>query len=192
MVLFTLLASYSYFGGGIGNLLARFEEQGVFQYVLPFLLIFALVFGILSKINLFGSQNNRSINAIIALVVGLMSLQFNFVSIFFSELFPRVGVALSIVLVLLVIGGLFLDKKNKGMMIGITVFVFIIIGYVIINTMSAVGWSYGYWWQDNWTTLLTIVIFLGLIIAIIVGSKPQSRNPEVNSPITWGLVPKSS
>ena len=109
MILLNFLISYTSFGGGgIGNLLSNLEQQGVFQYLLPFLLIFTLVFGILSKINVFGTQRNQVINGVISLVVGLMALQFNAVSIFFSELFPRVGIALSIILVLLILG----DRKS--------------------------------------------------------------------------------
>jgi len=46
----TFLASYGYFGGGaLGDLFAQWEAAGIFQYALPFLLIFALVFGLLSS-----------------------------------------------------------------------------------------------------------------------------------------------
>ena len=53
----TILASYGYFGGGtLGNLLAQWEAAGIFAYALPFLLIFALVFGLLTKMNIFASK----------------------------------------------------------------------------------------------------------------------------------------
>ena len=38
--------SYGYFqGGAIGNILNIWEQAGIFSYAIPFLLIFALVFG---------------------------------------------------------------------------------------------------------------------------------------------------
>ena len=72
-----LLASYGFFrGGDIGNILAQWQAAGVFSYVLPFLLIFALTFGLLIRIGLFTTKTkegiegpNKSINAIIALSV---------------------------------------------------------------------------------------------------------------------------
>ena len=83
------LASHGYFGGfyggAIGNLLSVWEQAGVFSYILPFLLIFAVVFGILMQTKMF--QQNRTINGIIALTVSLLSLQFAFVPVFFSEIF---------------------------------------------------------------------------------------------------------
>ena len=102
-----------FYGGSFGDLLLYWEQLGVFSYVLPFLLIFAVVFGILTKIKVFG--DHRGLNAVIALVVGLLSLQYNLVPIFFSEIFPRVGIAISIILVLLVLVGLFLDPESKAM-----------------------------------------------------------------------------
>jgi len=69
------------YGGAFGGLLAAWEQAGVFSYVLPFLLIFAMVFGILTKVKLFGEA--RSVNAILALVVGLLALQFSAVPFFF-------------------------------------------------------------------------------------------------------------
>src|SRR3972149_1922854 len=103
-----------FYGGSFGDLLLYWEQLGVFSYVLPFLLIFAVVFGILTKIKVFG--DHRGLNAVIALVVGLLSLQYNLVPIFFSEIFPRVGIAISIILVLLVLVRLFLH--TGGMLTG--------------------------------------------------------------------------
>ena len=49
-----ILASYGSFGGGtIGNLFAQWEAAGIFAYALPFLLIFAIVFAILSFVKVF-------------------------------------------------------------------------------------------------------------------------------------------
>jgi len=175
------LAPYSYFrGGALGNMLSQWEQAGFFSYLLPFLLIFALIFGILTKLNFF---KGKGVNVVIAFVVGLMSLQFEFVSIFFAELFPRMGIALSIILVILILGGLFIDPKNKGFMVGLMVVIVFIIGIVVFNTFGAFGWASGYWWQNNWQTLLGVGVFIALVIAIIVGSKPTNNNPEVDNPL---------
>ncbi len=184
-----LLASYGLFGGGsIGNIIAQWEAAGVFHYVLPFLLLFAITFGLLMRVKIFtleeegdGKKPNKSINAIIALSVSLMALQFDFVSLFFAELFPRVGVALSIILVLIIIGGLFLPSKNKGFTWGLIAIVFIIIAIVIFQSLSAFGFSGGgYWFRNNMGSLIGWAVFIGLIIAIVSGStSPKDKNaPE--------------
>jgi len=108
------LQPYGFYGGNIGNILSNLQQLGFFSYLLPFLIIFAVVFGILSKVRIFG--DNKSIDAIISLAVGLMALQFGIVSSFFAELFPRLGVGLSVILVILILTGLFKDGNDDKWM----------------------------------------------------------------------------
>jgi hypothetical protein len=169
-------------GGQIGQLLTDWEQAGVFAYMLPFLLIFALVFGLLSKINIFGGQDpskGKGINAIIAVAVALMALQFDVVSVFFAEIFPRMGVALSIILVLLVVGGLFIptNKENNWFLVALSVVVFIIIATVVFNSMDALGWLSNLPWLENiWNQYGSIIIFVAVIVAVIVAATHE-KNP---------------
>ena len=69
MISGVMLAWYGAGGGLVGDMLSQWEQAGFFSYLLPFLLLFALIFGILNQIHLF--RENKSINGIIALVVSL-------------------------------------------------------------------------------------------------------------------------
>ncbi|MEK6917524.1 MAG: hypothetical protein AABW51_01110 [Nanoarchaeota archaeon] len=167
------LAWSGFYGGTIGNLLLQWEQFGIFSYLIPFLMIFALVFGILNQMKLF--QENKAINSILALAVGLMSLQFDFVPRFFSEVFPRVGVGLAIILVIIILAGLFIDPSKPG--IGWTLLAVgaVIIIVVLINTSTSLGWNIGSGWlQQNWDVILGLIIFLVLIGVIVGSSKPRS------------------
>ncbi len=53
------------------DILSTLEQWGLYDVLLPFLLVFILVFAILERIQLFGAQT-RKFSAIIALVVGLL------------------------------------------------------------------------------------------------------------------------
>lgn len=169
-----MLAWYGAFEGGtIGNMLTYWEQAGFFTYLLPFLLIFALVFGILTQIKLF--KDNKAINGIIALVVGLMALQFGFVSQFFSEIFPRLGIALAIMLIILILVGLFSDPDSNAVMytmLGVGAIIAII---VLIQTAGALNWSSGWWWSENWPMVAGVVVIL-LALAIIVGGSSKSTD----------------
>jgi hypothetical protein len=169
-----LLQTLGYFGGGtFGNLLFRLEQLGFFSYLLPFLIIFALVFGILTKIKIF--EDNKPVNAIIALSVGLMALQFGFVSNYFAELFPRLGVGLSIILAIMIAAGLFMDPDNKAINYGLLGISVIIIIVILSQTADASYWWYsGLWWSNNLGSVLAIGIFLAAL-AIVVGgiTKPK-------------------
>jgi hypothetical protein len=170
-------------GGQIGQLLTDWEQAGVFSYMLPFLLIFSLVFGLLSKMNVFGNAQDpnkgKGINAIISVAVAMMALQFDIVSVFFAEIFPRMGVALSIILVLLVVGGLFIptNKENNWFLVALSVIVFIIIGAVVVNSFGALGWLTQIPWLANiWDQYGSIIIFVLIIVAIILASTYE-KNP---------------
>ncbi len=168
-----------FFGGDIGNLLATAEQAGVFSYVLPFLLIFAIVFGILSRVNIFGE--NKGLNAVIALVVGLLSLQFQLVPLFFSQIFPNLGVGLSVILIMLILLGLFMpaDKPNSMnyILLSVAAIVFVII---VANSFSSTGY-YGF--SDImyfiYAHLSGIVITLIVLIAIgaVIGSSGPKAKP---------------
>jgi len=153
--------------GFLGDLLSKWEAAGFFSYLLPFLLIFALVFGILTKINIF--KDNKMVNGIIALAVGLMSLQFSFVPDFFSQIFPRVGVGLAVILVVLILVGLFADERSPAVtyvLMGIGV---LVVGIIIIQSAGALGWASGQWWEDNWQMVVGAV-FLLILVTVIIGS----------------------
>ena len=184
----TFLLSGSFGSGTLGNLFAQWEAAGVFDYMLPFLLIFAVVLGLLNKINIFGNAQNpaKGVNAIIALAVGFMALQFDIVSTFFSEIFPRFGIALSIILVIIILGGLFMptNKENNWFMIALAIVVFVIIGVVVYQSLGTFGWSLGgsglsYFWSQYGA----IIIFAVIIIVIIVATngKPPKKVTFENS-----------
>jgi hypothetical protein len=184
----TVLASYGSFGGGtIGNLFAQWEAAGIFAYALPFLLIFAIVFAILSYVQVF--KDNKAVVAIISLAVALMALQFELVSYFFADIFPRLGVALSIILVLLILGGIFLDWENKG----IKWFAFILVAVTVIavvwgplrNMGFLSGWGGINILGGNLSNIIAVVVILGLIVWVISGGNSRLKigDAPVRNPI---------
>ena len=161
---------YGVFGYSFGDVLNRWADLGVFAYVLPFLMIFALVYGILAKTKILGE--NKGVNATIALAFGLLALQFDYVSGFYASIFPYAGMGLAVLLVALILLGL-VTGEGKGMAvnwiwlgIGVVIFIFILFG--------ALGDTYwlggvGYNLADAAPALLAILIILGLMGLIIWG-----------------------
>jgi hypothetical protein len=180
-----MLVSQGFYGGAVGEMFSSWQQAGFFSYLLPFLLIFALVFGILSKMDIF--SNNKAVNGIIALVIGFMSLQFELVPRFFSEIFPRLGVGLAIILIILILLGLFLDPGKSAInytLLGVGAVIVIVI---LIQTAGAVGWSSGYWWSQNWP-MVAGAIFILVLVGIIVGSSSPSSKDTNNSLFARALL----
>ena len=176
------LISYGFFGGGgIGDLFNYWEQAGFFSYVLPFLLIFCFVFTSINSIKVFGE--NKAIAAIIAVCTGLLALQYDVVPIFFAELFPRIGIGLSILLALLILGGLFIDKTNRYMKWGLFGISMIILIAVLYDTTE---FSYGYYlYYLLDPQIMSWVLFIGLI-GIVVAAATKKTPPKIG-PITLPL-----
>ena len=154
------------------------------QIILPFLLVFAVVFAVLQKSEILG-KGKKQIDAIVALVVGLIVIAFGNATGIIVNLMPFLAVSLIIILVFMIlIGMLFkegefnLDKKIKiGLGIVITVAVIIAVLYLtngfdyVESLFSGAGGS----------TLLANIIFIALIIGAVAavvfgGGKPKGEN----------------
>ena len=92
------------------EIINQLNNIGFFSYVIPFLLIFAVVYAILEKSKLLG--DNNAIKVIISIAIGLLALQFNTVSYFFANIFPKFGVGLAIFLVIIIFLSFFYYKDN--------------------------------------------------------------------------------
>lgn len=168
----------------LGDMFTQWQSFGVFSYLLPFLLIFALVFGILTKINIFGTKDNpnRGVNAVIALVVGFLALQLNVVSAFFGVLFPNFAIALSVILIVVIGMGFFIDwdnKLSKWILIGVVLIALVVVLWTPLSTLG-----FGFitnFILDNLGTILFVLIVLGLMLWVIIGTgkrkTPQGARP---------------
>ena len=182
MIKSLVLASYTYFEGGyIGSMLSQWEQYGFFSYVLPFLLIFALIFGILSRLKIFTTKDkekpNNTVNGVLAFVVALMSLQFEFVPRFFSEIFPRLGVGLAVILAVIILLGFFMPQKVWGD------YVFFGIGAIILlvvlnKSFDIVGWTSGNLSPQTIDVIIMGVIVIIVVLLIVAASKARDETPS--------------
>jgi hypothetical protein len=157
----------------ITDMLNIMNDYGIFSYVIPFLLIFAVVHAILEKSEMLGK--NKNIHAVIAASIGLLSLQFDLVPEFFGVIFPRFGIGLAIFLTLLILLGFFFHPFEftsqmswVGWVVGIGVVIWALSSW---DQWSAFG-GFGGWFAEY----IWALIILGAVIAIIVIA---GRDPEV-------------
>lgn len=160
----------------VENIFARPVFQ---EFILPFLLVFTVVFALLDKTKILG-EGKRQINAIVALVIGLMVISFSYATGVISELMPFLAVGIVIIFVFMVLWGFVASGKeglslNKGLKITFGILIGIaIIGAVLFATDS---WDFVY---SNlikgesasaiWTNVLFIALVAGAI-ALVLASK---------------------
>jgi len=147
------------------DILNYLADYGVFAYLLPFLLIFAVIFGILERGHVLGT--NKGVHATVALAVGLLSLQFDYVSEFFATIFPYVGIGIAVVLAALILMGLIAkddDHWVRYVWFGIGAIAFITILWVSLNEVRFF-WGSGFGELGNLVpTILILIALVGLIV----------------------------
>ncbi len=154
----------------IQDLLFQLESVGVYDYLLPFLLIFAIVFGILTYLRIFG--NDKGIHLLIALVIGFLAVRSNFLTQFYGEVFPRFGIGITVILIALILLGMFIAEEERSYwMWGLGAIALIIAIVVMLKTFAYLGWDYGSYFGDgNITWIVFAVLIIGIIIAVAASS----------------------
>lgn len=168
--------------GSLGDIFFQWETLGVFDFILPFLLVFVIVFGILESTRFF--SDHKGVHIIIALVIGLMSLRYQyFLSTFLSELFPRIGIGIAIILGLLLLIGIFIGKKDdywRYILMGVGAVIFIVI---LWQTADRLGWAWlGTVGDDSVGFIILAVILIGAIIAVSASTRDKDHRHESGGP----------
>ncbi|MFB6246564.1 MAG: hypothetical protein ABEI74_03170 [Candidatus Pacearchaeota archaeon] len=177
-----------YYGsfGGAGGLISQLEAWGVFDFMIPFLLVFAIVFTVLQNIPLF--QKNKGVNSVIGISVALMSLQFGFVSEFFAQIFPTFGAILGVLLLVVVLFGFVGDKGHAIQRWAMFIFALVAVGIIVSKAYSVSTFFGGgagglgnvwYYLSANFGNILLIGGFIGAIIAVInISPKTNAEAPK--------------
>jgi len=164
-----------FFGYSIGDVLNTWADIGIFAYALPFLMIFALVYGILNKTKILGENNG--VNSTIALAFGLLALQFDYVSGFYASIFPYAGMALAVLLVAMILLGLTGDKSKfvNPIWLGIGALIGIIVLLTSVSDFFWLGGSAG-GLANAMPALLAIIIIVGLMFWVMKPSGSSSSS----------------
>ncbi len=154
------------------------------ETILPFILVFTIVFAILQKSKILG-DGKRQIDAIVGLVIGLLVISFGQATGIILQLIPFLAVSLVVILVLLLLlgsftePGKFFEKFPKGikyiLMVAVTLGVAIAVIYV------TGFWEILYTWvflssgsSGLLANIIFMVIIVGAIIAVVYGSGKSS------------------
>ena len=163
------------------DVIYRLEGLGLFTFILPFLLLFAIVFGVLNWTNMFGGH--KGVHVIIALVIGLLGIRFPIYSDFLAIVSPKLGVGLVIILSLVILIGLFVPDKAQAIIGWIMIGIGVIIAIVIFaQTYQILGPGTGF---VGGSDLVAWVILIGIIVAVVVGNNADNEAPSTDLGRLW-------
>ena len=146
------------------------------DYILPFILVFTLIFAILQKTQLLG-EGKKQINSMIGLIVGLILISFPFARDMVVQLMPFLAVSAVILLVFMLLYGFIMGKKDGDVLHkGVKIALGIILGLGLITVLLFIT---GYWepiWDlmfgrvgssQIWVNVLLIIIIAGAVISVV-------------------------
>ncbi len=155
------------------QLVSAFDELGGYDILLPFILVFTLVFAVLQKIKLFGT-NSKNINAVVSLVISIFFLQNTYLIFILQKFLPNVSIFLVIFLMFLMLLGIFSGGSAPGnLFVGIAVIVSIIAVLLalfsdIFSPMIGGGTGLGVWYASMDPGNMPIVwLLIGTAIFVI-------------------------
>lgn len=168
-------------------------DLGIFDVVLPFLLVFTIVFAMLEKTKIFGIEKHdgheytkKNLNALTAFVIAFFTIASSqLVATITSVSANMVILLLASVLFLLLVGSFheekegsfFLDKKVKNLFIGIMGIGLLGIFLNAITTSNGdswlevvLGWLADFSNNDVIASVVLIIIVVGVMFFVVSGS----------------------
>lgn len=164
--------------------IAQLEQFGLVDAVLPFILIFAILFTIINKTKVLGEQKN--VHMIVALVISLLVIiphvlgtyppGSDVVSIINTAL-PNVSLLIVIVVSALILLGIF---KPSGISGGGGFFAFLAVAAVVYIFGLSAGWwgnlgPFNFLANPDIQVLLVIILVFAIVIFAITSESPLER-----------------
>jgi uncharacterized BrkB/YihY/UPF0761 family membrane protein len=174
-----------------------FVRLGVYDVILPFVLVFSIVFAILEKSKIFGTETiegeqytKKNINAMTAFVIGfLVVASGQLVSIINKSLGNIVILLMVIISFLILIGSFFREDEHvflkegpwrTGFMIASLIGVILIFLNAIptedgSNWLNkSAGWISDHW-NTNWVGSIILIILIVVLMYYIVRDRPKPK-----------------
>ena len=160
-----------------------FENVFFTEMLLPFLLVFVVVFAILQKSKILG-EGKAQIDSMVAMVVGLLLIGVRQPREIIVGLMPWMAVGVAVILVFLILYGFVAgDLSNVKPWVKITFG--ILAGVFTIGVVVYVTGLYalvGDWFSEDtsniWSNVIMIVLVVGAMIVAVVTGKKNGKKDE--------------
>jgi len=166
------------------NVIYYLESMGLTDVILPFILVFTVVFAVLQKAKIFGEQSKKY-NVIFSLVVGLLVViphvtgryppGADVVNII-NQAIPSVSVLVIAIIMFLVLVGIFFEPKKGGWVPALVLLASIVAIIWIFG--KAAGWWFGapFWLSDPDVQALVVMILVFGIVIWFITAEPSSTS----------------
>lgn len=175
-------------GSPLGNAIEFFKEFGLFDVIFPFILVFSVVFAILEKTRILGTEKvggnevpRKNINSMVAIVFAFLVVATNKIVNAINVALPNIVLLIILVISFLLMVGIFYKTEEMefatkyrlltNWMVGFLLFFTILIFLGSIQDESGeswleIGWNYA---KENTSgPVVTSLIFVAVAIIVII------------------------
>lgn len=166
----------------INNLM---EKLGVYDVVLPFLLVFTVIFAFLEKVQIFGKDaKNKKYHMVIALALGLLSVRLPvYVNIINSSL-PKIAIIVIALLMYFILVSMFSGPNYENHftkhMSWIVWVLFAVVGWAFLSSITDI--YVPAFITENLPVIITLAAF-GAVIAFIINDGGSSKPKKTSTPV---------
>ena len=164
--------------GAVTDFVVSLQEWGVVDIMLPFLLIFTVIFAILQKTKILGA-GKKQFNAVIALVVALSVViphvtksypgGFDVIEIL-NAFLPQIALIAVVLIMILILVGVFAPAYSGWIaLVGAILVAFLFFGTT--QYLYGTKWMFEVFGEDVITLIVILVVF-GIVIWFITSEKP--------------------
>jgi len=142
--------------------------------ILPFLLVFTIVFAILQKSEVLG-KGKKQIDALVALVIGLIFVAFSWAVNLIDIMVPFLAVSLIVIFVFLVLwGSVWGNSVPSAVKIVIGILVALAVSFAVLYVTGSLNYLYNLFLSEGVgkTILMNVIMgvfIIGAILVILLG-----------------------
>ncbi len=171
--------------GSFTNLAQYFQAYGVMDFLLPFILVFTILYAVTAKLALF--KDHKQFRVVIALVLSLLFVVPHIVGTYplgydpvqvMNESLPSISLVSVAAIMVLLLMGIFGADFSAAAAPWIAI---VSLGFVVYIFGASLNLWQGpydvfYWWSADVTELMVVLFIFGLVVWFIV--KEPSRQGE--------------
>ncbi len=178
---------------GFRSAIGFLGKLGVYDVILPFLLVFTIVFAILEKTKILGLEKvgereitKKNLNAMVAFVVAFLVIASTQLVAVINQVMANIVLLLILAISFLLLVGVFFGSKEftlkdyPGWISFFMVVMFIGIVVIFLNALDWLKYVFALfvYWNEEWAiTIIFVIIILGFMWFVIrePGSKKESK-----------------
>lgn len=171
-----------------GGVITFLVQLGIYDVILPFLLIFTIAFAILEKTKILGIDRvggqeltKKNLNSIVALVMAFLVVASTQLVAVISEVMANIVLLLILAICFLMLVGVFLGDKEfslkdyKGWVTFFMILMFVGVVVIFLNALDWLKYIIGVFVDVQLAPILFLIIIVGFIIYITRDPKPAAK-----------------